>query len=117
NSALTLFSPSRNHAEQRLRAIKDTGGDPGTAGITAPPPTPTSPAASAGEPVADAEILDPVPGPTVEALWNRIRSHIIENFTGRVCINPRTCYMPYSRRSSRPYPMTYRRVLHLPQTY
>src|SRR5699024_5387493 len=57
NSALTLFSPSRNHAEQRLRAIKDTGGDPGTAGITAPPPTPTSPAASAGEPVADAEIL------------------------------------------------------------
>ena len=82
NSALTLFSPSRNHAEQRLRAIKDTGRDPGTAGITAPPPTPTSPAASAGEPVADAEILDPVPGPTVEALRDRIRSHIVENFTG-----------------------------------
>src|SRR5699024_1344858 len=82
NSALTLFSPSRNHAEQRLRAIKDTGRDPRTARISAPPPTPTSPAASAGEPVADAEILDPVPWPTVEALRDRIRSHIVENFTG-----------------------------------
>ena len=82
NSALTLFSPSRNHAEQRLRVVQHRGFDPGTAGITGPSPTPAPPGASAGESIADAEILDPVPGPTVEAIRDRIRSHIVENFAG-----------------------------------
>lgn len=82
NGALTVFSPTRNHAEQRLRTLQHTSADPGVSGLI--PSSPTSPALEpeGTEHLSDQEIIDPAPSPTLETIRDRIRSHIVENFAG-----------------------------------
>lgn len=83
NGATTVFSPSRNQAEERLRVIQRTGTDPGASGLVVKPVS--RPPASVGariENIDDPEVIDPVPGPTLEAIRDRIRTHIVENFAG-----------------------------------
>lgn len=82
NGAMTVFSPSRNQAEQRLRAIQRTGTDHGVSGLVEPKLRHPIPVAARTEAIADFEVFDPVPGPTLEAIRDRISTHIVENFTG-----------------------------------
>lgn len=79
NGAMTVFSATRNQAEQRLRAVLSTGIDPGASGLaTTEAKTTPKPAAE----VSDPEITDPDPAPTLVAIRDRIRTHIVENFAG-----------------------------------
>lgn len=84
NGALTVFSPSRNNAAARLAAVASHGQDPGSNttqeeanGRPAPPPKRATPVEEPNE-----ELVDPLTLPTFEAIRDRIRNHIVENFTG-----------------------------------
>lgn len=75
NGAMTIFSATRNNAEARLRAMVDTGIDPGQSGSGG-----TTSSSTNGS--ADAEPVDPTPAITVEAIRDRVRTHLTENFKG-----------------------------------
>ncbi|WP_152185147.1 restriction endonuclease [Segeticoccus rhizosphaerae] len=82
NGAMTIFQASKNNAEVRLTKMLDTGIDPG--GLSA------SDAAVAGaqgpsapiDTTADdgSDVADPNPAPTLEAIRDRVRTHLVENF-------------------------------------
>lgn len=76
NAIMTVFNPTRNNAGQRVQALYDTGADPGSAKTSTPSaqPTPVGLAASA------TDVSDPDPTPTLEAIRDRIRTHLVENF-------------------------------------
>lgn len=76
NAIRTVFSPSRHNAEARLAAAMATGIDPGN--NTSIPPGPTPP--TTGDDSAD--VVDPSPAPTLDAIQDRIRTHLVENFAG-----------------------------------
>lgn len=71
----TIFSPSRNEADARFRAVMETGEDPGSAKAT-------SPSQSAQQEAAEEELSDPVAVPTLETIRDRVRTHLSENFKG-----------------------------------
>ena len=76
NGAMTVFSPSRNNAAERLEAVAKTGADPGngesvTRKVPDPSPAPT--------PVV---VTDPPQVPTLEAIRDRIRIRLVEDFAG-----------------------------------
>ncbi|GAA4762957.1 restriction endonuclease [Citricoccus nitrophenolicus] len=75
NAIMTVFSPSRNDAVNRLVTIAKTGVDPGN-------PYEVSTATAAGDNRDDSEdeVTDPHTAPTLEAIRDRIRSHITEHF-------------------------------------
>lgn len=77
NGAMTIFQASKNNAEVRLRALMDTGVDPGNAGSL-----PASVATSQADGETDDSVLDPTPAPTLDAIKDRVRTHLIENFKG-----------------------------------
>lgn len=78
NSIMTVFNPTRNNAGERVLALFNSGGDPGN---NKPPSTGTKPATS--EPsAASAEVTDPDPTPSLEAIKDQIRTHLVENFAG-----------------------------------
>lgn len=77
NAIMTVFNPTRNNAGARLLALYENGSDPGSTGApssSAQAPT-TSPADSATTDVSDPELA-----PTLEAIRDRIRTHLVENF-------------------------------------
>lgn len=79
NGAMTVFSPSRHSANDRLHAVLRNGVDPGFFGSVPSLSQPT------GAPAADIEaagVLDPETVPTMDAIRDRIRTHIVENFSG-----------------------------------
>lgn len=76
NGASTVFQASRNSAEARLRALLETGSDPGSANMPQVPAT----ASQGAEEVEDESVLDPTPAPTLEAIRDRVRTHLIEHF-------------------------------------
>lgn len=79
NGALTVFSPSRNNADERLHAVLRNGTDPGFFGVTAASgQTPTTRTAD----IEAAGVLDPQSAPTMDSIRDRIRKHIEENFSG-----------------------------------
>lgn len=81
NGAMTVFKATRHNAESRLWAVLEAGSDPGALGV--PARQVPSPAERAEERELDESgLLDPAPAPTVEAIRDRIRTHIIENFSG-----------------------------------
>lgn len=88
NAIRTVFSPSRNNAEARLATVLQTGVDPGnnsTPPAAAPAQTPAdSPGTTVGSAPSDdvSDVLDPVSVPTLEAIQDRIRTHLVENFAG-----------------------------------
>lgn len=75
NAIRTVFSPSRNNAEARLRELMRNGTDPG--GATGAP-------SGAGTPVVveegDEAVSDPSPAPTLDAIRDRIRGRLDEDF-------------------------------------
>lgn len=79
----TVFSPSRNNAAARLEAVLITGTDPGN---NAAPATTASTTTHAPSPSPanhdDTDITDPELVPTLEAIKDRIRTHLVENFAG-----------------------------------
>lgn len=79
NAIRTVFSPSRNNAAARLDAVARTGSDPGNhrVGTTGTAATPARVAA-----VDDSDVTDPESVPTLEAIRDRIRTHLVENFAG-----------------------------------
>lgn len=77
NGAMTIFQAAKNNAEARLRTAMQTGIDPGSGGAT-----PTAPKASGPEPFDDADVTDPTPAPTLEAIRDRVTTHLVENFKG-----------------------------------
>jgi len=72
NGAMTVFKASKNNAEARLRAVIDTGIDPGNN----PGPKTTTPPVD----VDDLLVIDPIPAPTLEAIRDRVLTHVVENF-------------------------------------
>lgn len=79
NGIMTVFNPSRNNAGERVLALYETGYDPGNNNTVVPAKTPGSGSAHDGDSV---EVSDPDPTPTLEAIRDRIRTHIVENFAG-----------------------------------
>lgn len=91
NAIRTVFSPSRNNAEARLASVMETGTDVGNNLLPTSTPTADQPPRSAAPrsvPVEHApdddasDVLDPVSMPTLEAIQDRIRTHLVENFAG-----------------------------------
>lgn len=78
NSIMTVFSPTRNNAGERVLALLSTGGDPGNSNPASPMIKPS--ASEAGQ--ASAEVTDPDPTPSLEAIRDQIRTHLVENFAG-----------------------------------
>ena len=72
NGAMTVFSPSRNRAAARLEAVAAGGADPGV-GV---PMTVASPSPSS----ADVAVADPPQVPTLDAIRDRVRARIVEDF-------------------------------------
>ena len=76
NAIMTVFNPTRNGAAERLRSLYETGTDPGSLNIgtsvSQPPRNELNSLA--------AEVTDPDPTPTLDAIRDRIRTHLVENF-------------------------------------
>lgn len=79
NGAMTVFTLSRNNAAARLEAVYKNGADPGYNGVTTS--TPTAMNGQVGDAVTST-VTDPETVPTLEALRDRVRTHIVENFSG-----------------------------------
>ena len=77
NGAMTIFQASKNHAEERLRAMIKTGIDPGSASSLLPVTKAT--ATLATDDIAP-EVVDPIPAPTMEVIRDRVRTFLVENF-------------------------------------
>ena len=71
NGAMTVFQAKRNNAEERLRAVLETGVDPG------------GPEGSTGVSTTtqvEAEAVDPTPTITLGAIRDRVTTFLVENF-------------------------------------
>jgi len=79
NGAMTVFRPSRNNAADRLEKVAKGGTDPGANGS---PSTAATAAAQVADSDAAADVSDPVTVPTLDAIQDRIRTHLVENFAG-----------------------------------
>lgn len=78
NAISTVFSPSRNNAVSRLEQVLLTGTDPGSNAVPAAAPAPTP-----GDALPEAaDVVDPQTAPTLDAIRDRIRTHLVENFAG-----------------------------------
>jgi len=78
NGIMTVFNPSRNNAGERVLTLYKTGSDPGNNKMAASPSKPAMPTA----PADAGDVTDPDPAPTLEAIRDRIRTHLVENFAG-----------------------------------
>ncbi len=78
NSIMTVFNPTRNNAGQRVLALFNTGEDPGNIGSWPKLPEPRKSDASPDS----TEVSDPDPTPSLEAIRDQIRTHLVENFAG-----------------------------------
>lgn len=72
NAAMTVFSPSRRDAAQRLAHIAEAGVDPGAG-------TPAV-VAAVGEGAVDADVSDPAPAATLDAIRDDVRSFVQSHF-------------------------------------
>lgn len=72
NGAMTVFQARRNHAEERLKAVLDTGVDPGS-------PDQDSVANHDVTAVAG-DAVDPTPTITLGAIRDRVTSYLVDNF-------------------------------------
>ena len=74
----TVFSPTRHNAAARLEQVAKNGIDPGSTGVIKPAKGAPVPAGDS----ADSDVTDPDTAPTLEAIRDRIRTHLVENFKG-----------------------------------
>lgn len=82
NGAMTVFRATKNNAEVRLRTVMETGVDPGSTGSTPPPSNPKPYSATTDAQALVDEVTDPTSAPTLQAIRDRVRTHLIENFGG-----------------------------------
>ncbi|TCM39610.1 restriction endonuclease [Kribbella sp. VKM Ac-2568] len=82
NGAMTIFRATKNNAEARLRAVMETGVDPGSAVLAAGPISHPNGSVGAEQAVQVADVTDPTSAPTLQAIRDRVRTHLIENFGG-----------------------------------
>lgn len=83
NGAMTIFQASKHNAEARLRKVMETGLDPGNTGTPIPNKTTAAAAGSAASTNDDADnVVDPDAAPTLEAIRDRVRTHLIERYKG-----------------------------------
>lgn len=86
NAILTVFNPTRNNAGQRIISLYEAGTDPGNNSPSTTAPNqphykvPTLPNSDDSAGVKD--VTDPDTVPTLEAIKDRIRTHLVENFAG-----------------------------------
>lgn len=80
NGIMTVFNPTRHGAAHRVLALHDTGVDPGNNQLL-----PKGPLAPSGS--LSTDVSDPDPAPTVEAIRDRVRTHLVENFAGHQLTN------------------------------
>jgi len=73
NGAMTVFRATRNNAAARLLAVLEGGTDPGAGGI---------PIATIAVNDAQEGYVDPAPAVTLEVIRDRVRTHIVEHFSG-----------------------------------
>jgi len=71
NGAMTIFSPSRHDAAGRLEKIASGEADPGYGDF--------STATTSGDGTI-ADVTDPSTAPTLDAIRDRIRTHLVENY-------------------------------------
>lgn len=71
NGAMTVFQASRNNAEERLRALLDSGVDPGG---------PEAGEAVESATVVEGEAVDPTPAITLGAIRDRVTTFLVDNF-------------------------------------
>jgi restriction system protein len=76
NASLTVFSPSRNNAAQRLATVAATGTDPGPFESY----DRQDPTGSHDESVAAGNVIDPVPVPTLDAIKDQVRTAVTTRF-------------------------------------
>ena len=80
NGAMTIFQASKNNAAQRLQTLMETEADPGSVSASV-----TKPGSVSVQPVAPddtTDVTDPTPAPTLEAIQDRVTTHLVENFKG-----------------------------------
>lgn len=75
NGAMTIFQAAKNNAEARLVTVMDTGVDPGNGGAAI-----TTHKTSDSDPSDGTDVVDPTPIPTLEAIRDRVRTHLVENY-------------------------------------
>ena len=82
NGAMTIFQASNNNAEERLRAMVETGIDPGNTGTAASGAT--KPIKGSAHPALEGDditdVADPTPVPTLETIRDRVLTYLTENF-------------------------------------
>lgn len=80
NGDMTIFEVSKNNAEKRLRSMLESGIDPGST-LGAAGGSTTSGTTNTSDLVGSiVDVADPTPAITLEALRDRIRAHLVENF-------------------------------------
>ncbi|SDC08297.1 restriction system protein [Raineyella antarctica] len=84
NSIGTVFNPTRNNAAARLEQVWLTSEDPGNGSYGSSIASVNHPAASSPTSGDDGpgDVRDPETVPTLEAIRDRIRTHLVENFSG-----------------------------------
>lgn len=83
NGAMTIFQASKHNAETRLRKVMDTGIDHGNSGTSTGNTTATVSSHPQPQPHDGADdVVDPDPTPSLEAIRDRVRTFLIENFKG-----------------------------------
>lgn len=83
NAIRTVFNPTRNDAGVRLEQVLLRGIDPGRSGVATPKASAPviEPASTPSLAVVqDAEVYDPDPVPTLQAIRDRVMTHLAENF-------------------------------------
>ena len=82
NGAMTIFQASKHNAEARLRMVMETGVDPGDSGGLGPAKAKKQTWQTTSALYDAEDVVDPDPAPTLEAIRDRVRTHLIENFKG-----------------------------------
>lgn len=78
NGIMTVFNPTRNNAGERLDRLFRSGEDPGNNA----PLSSMQGSTSVGSADGAEDVVDPETAPTLEAVRDRIRTHLVENFSG-----------------------------------
>lgn len=80
NGAMTIFQASKRDAAIRLQAVIDTGTDPGFGGSGIKKTIKDKTESGTDTDLIDIETVDPIPAVTLEAIRDRVRTYLVENF-------------------------------------
>ncbi len=80
NGAMTIFQAANNNAAARLQKVLDAGTDPGASDLSGSAAKPTPHGSTTTADSGDADPVDPSPAITLEAIRDRLRTHLVENF-------------------------------------